>query len=200
MISQAGPLLSSHLEALSSNCRALQNFRFIGFKVEDTNILKNVRKDFKNLKALDICMYDCDEESSSSDDDDDEEESGVGGRSNIEVVLFFMESAVNLEVRNFENIKQSFSQDVKLHMNFGSHLNYAFLTSLLDKNPLQLTSHLHISRLASHLEKWQNRTNVVLLINLYNPQPKDCASWRGGDEDGLVENASADQPQSEEKY
>ena len=106
MISQAGPLLSSHLEALSSNCRALQNFRFIGFKVEDTNILKNVRKDFKSLKALDICMYDCDEESSSSDDDDDEEESGVGGRSNIEVVLFFMESAVNLEVRtlNFENL------------------------------------------------------------------------------------------------
>ena len=107
LISQAGPLLSSHLEALSSNCRALQNFRFIGFKVEDTNILKNVRKDFKNLKALDICMYDCDEESSSSDeDDDDEEEGGVGGRSNLEVVLFFMESAVNLEVRtlNFENL------------------------------------------------------------------------------------------------
>ena len=107
MIPQAGPLLSSHLEALSSNCRALQNFRFIGFKVEDTNILKNVRKDFKNLKALDICMYDCDEESSSSDEeDDDEEESGVGGRSNIEVVLFFMESAVNLEVRtlNFESL------------------------------------------------------------------------------------------------
>ena len=76
--------------------------------MEDTNILKNVRKDFKNLKALDICMYDCDEESSSSDDDDedDEEESGVGGRSNIEVVLFFIESAVNLEVTtlNFENI------------------------------------------------------------------------------------------------
>ena len=75
--------------------------------MEDTNILKNVRKDFKNLKALDICMYDCDEESSSSDeDDDDDEESGVGGRSNIEVVLFFIESAVNLEVRtlNFENI------------------------------------------------------------------------------------------------
>ena len=66
--------------------------------MEDTNILKNVRKDFKNLKALDICMYDCDEESSSSDEDDDDEESGVGGRSNIEVVLFFMESAVNLEV------------------------------------------------------------------------------------------------------
>ena len=112
MISQAGPLLSSHLEALSSNCRALQNFRFIGFKVEDTNILKNVRKDFKNLKALDICMYDCDEESSSSDedDDDDEEESGVGGRSNIEVVLFFMESAVNLEVAilNFENLENLF--------------------------------------------------------------------------------------------
>ena len=67
--------------------------------MEDTNILKNVRKDFKNLKALDICMYDCDEESTSSDDEDDEEEEGgVGGRSNIEVVLFFMESAVNLEV------------------------------------------------------------------------------------------------------
>ena len=66
--------------------------------MEDTNILKNVRKDFKNLKALDICMYDCDEESSSSDEDDDEEEGGVGGKSNIEVVLFFMESAVNLEV------------------------------------------------------------------------------------------------------
>ena len=74
--------------------------------MEDTNILKNVRKDFKNLKALDICMYDCDEESSSSDEDDDEEEGGVGGKSNIEVVLFFMESAVNLEVRtlNFENL------------------------------------------------------------------------------------------------
>ena len=85
-------------------------------------------------------------------------------------------------------------------MNFGSHLNYAFLTSLLDKNPLLLTSHLHISRLGSHLEKWQNRTNVVFLINLYNPQPKDCASWRRGNEDGLVENASADEPQSEEKY
>ena len=53
-------------------------------------------------------------------------------------------------------------------MNFGSHLNYAFLTSLLDKNPLQLTSHLHISRLNSHLEKGQNRTNVVLLI-FYKP-------------------------------
>ena len=98
LISQAGPLLSSHLEALSSNCRALQNFRFIGFKVEDTNILKNARKDFKNLKALDICMYDCDEESSSNEEDDDDDESGVEGRSNIEVVLFFMESAVNLEV------------------------------------------------------------------------------------------------------
>ena len=98
MIPQAGPLLSSHLEALSSNCRALQDFRFIGFKVEDTNILKNARKDFKNLKALDICMYDCDEESSSNEEDDDDDESGVEGRSNIEVVLFFMESAVNLEV------------------------------------------------------------------------------------------------------
>ena len=46
-------------------------------------------------------------------------------------------------------------------MNFGSHLNYAFLTSLLDKNPLQLTSHLHISRLDSHLEKWQNRIKCL---------------------------------------
>ena len=45
------------------------------------------------------------------EDDDDEEESGVGGRSNIEVVLFFMESAVNLEVRtlNFENLKVFFA-------------------------------------------------------------------------------------------
>ena len=52
-------------------------------------------------------MYDCDEESSSSnEEDDDDDESGVEGRSNIEVVLFFMESAVNLEVRtlNFENL------------------------------------------------------------------------------------------------
>jgi len=129
---ETGPLLSSHLEALASNCPRLQNFRFIGFKVEDARILKNVQKDFKNLKELDICMYDGQEEESSSDEDDDEDESGLEGRFNIEVVSFFLESAINLEV-------------VKLHMNFGSYLNSYFLSSLLDKNPLHQTSHLHIS-------------------------------------------------------
>ena len=63
-------------------------------------------------------------------------------------------------------------------MNFGSHLNYAFLTSLLDKNPLQLTSHLHISRLGSHLEKWQNRTNVVHLINFFNEKWQNRKRYR----------------------
>jgi len=128
---EAGPLLSSHLEALASNCPGLQSFRFIGFKVEDAKILKNVRKDFKNLKELDICMYDSQEESS-SDEDEDEDESGIEGRFNIEVVSFFLESARNVEV-------------VKLHMNFGSYLNSFFLSSLLDKNPLKHTSHLHLS-------------------------------------------------------
>ena len=98
---QAGPLLSSHLEALASNCPGLQNFRFIGFKVEDANILKNVRKDFKNLKELDICMYDSQEESS-SDEDEDEDESGIKGRFNIEVVSFFLESAFNVVVNTLK--------------------------------------------------------------------------------------------------
>ena len=40
-------------------------------------------------------------------------------------------------------------QVVKLHMNFGSYLNSYFLSSLLDKNPLHHTSHLHLSRFAS---------------------------------------------------
>ena len=34
-------------------------------------------------------------------------------------------------------------------MNFGSYLNSYFLSSLLDKNPLHHTSHLHLSRFAS---------------------------------------------------
>ena len=94
-------MLSSHLEALASNCPGLQNFRFIGFKVEDAKILKNVRKDFKNLKELDICMYDSQEESS-SDEDEDEDESGIKGRFNIEVVSFFLESALNVEVNTLK--------------------------------------------------------------------------------------------------
>ena len=94
-------MLSLHLEALASNCPGLQNFRFIGFKVEDAKILKNVRKDFKNLKELDICMYDSQEESS-SDEDEDEDESGIKGRFNIEVVSFFLESALNVEVNTLK--------------------------------------------------------------------------------------------------
>ena len=105
---QAGPLLSSHLEALASSCPGLQNFRFIGFKVEDAKILKNVRKDFKNLKELDICMYDSQEESS-SDEDEDEDESGIEGRFNIEVVSFFLESALNVEVNTLKLCRESFN-------------------------------------------------------------------------------------------
>ena len=108
---QAGPLLSSHLEALASNCPGLQNFRFIGFKVEDAKILKNVRRDFKNLKELDICMYDCQEESS-SDEDEDEDENGLAGRANIEVVSFFLESAVNLEVKTLR-LRERFNNNNK---------------------------------------------------------------------------------------
>ena len=36
------------------------------------------------------------------------------------------------------------------------HVMAPHFFSLLDKNPLQLTSHLHISRFPSHLEKCQN--------------------------------------------
>ena len=38
------------------------------------------------------------------------------------------------------------SQVVNLHMNFGCHLNFCYLTCLLDRNPLLHTSHFHISR------------------------------------------------------
>ena len=61
---------------------------------------------------------------------------------NIQVVSFFFESTINLEVNTLKF--NSGFQVVKLHMNFGSRLNFNFLTSLLDKNPLQHTSHLHI--------------------------------------------------------
>ena len=42
-----------------------------------------------------------------------------------------------------------YDQVVKLHMDFGTHLNFNYLASLIDKNPLLYTSHLHISRFVS---------------------------------------------------
>ena len=56
-------------------------------------------------------MYDCQEESS-SDEDEDEDENGLAGRANIEVVSFFLESAVNLEV-NTLRLRERFNNDNK---------------------------------------------------------------------------------------
>ena len=129
----------------------LQTFRLVGFKVEDADNLKNAWKDFKNLKELNISLYDC-QDGSSSDEEEDEDDNGLVGKSNVEVVSFFLQSAVNLEASEKSlNSQKSvrYGQVVKLHMDFGTHLNFSYLASLLDKNPLLYTSHLHISRLLS---------------------------------------------------
>ena len=76
----------------------LEKFQLVAFKVEDAKSLKSVRKDFKNLKELELSMYDLEEESS-SDEENDEDDSGLMGRSNIEVVSFFLQTAVNLKVK-----------------------------------------------------------------------------------------------------
>ena len=113
-----------------------------------------------------------------------------------------MESAVNLEVStlNFENLTIFFSPGGEAAHELWEPPQLRLPHLSPGQEPL--ATHFpssYFKVLDSHLKKGQNRTNVVLLNNLFNPQPKDCASWRGGDEDGLVENASADQPQSE-KY
>ena len=130
----------------------LEKFQLVAFKVEDAKSLKSVRKDFKNLKELELSMYDLEEESS-SDEENDEDDSGLMGRSNIEVVSFFLQTAVNLKVKQKIRDSPFFFTDchqvVKLHMNYGRHLNFSYLTSLLDRNPLIHTSHLHISRFKS---------------------------------------------------
>ena len=56
-------------------------------------------------------MYDCQEESS-SDEDEDEDENGLSGRANIEVVSFFLESAVNLEVKTLR-LRERFNNNNK---------------------------------------------------------------------------------------
>ena len=56
-------------------------------------------------------MYDCQEESS-SDEDEDEDENGLAGRANIEVVSFFLESAVNLEVKTLR-LRERFNNNKK---------------------------------------------------------------------------------------
>jgi len=127
---QVGPLLAEHLQALVTNCPMLQHFQLIGFKVEDAASLKDVKGNFKHLKKLNISLYDCEEDS--SDEEEDQEEAGVVGRSSVEVASFFLHSALDLEVIN-------------LHMNFGCHMNFCYLTCLLERNPLLHTSHLHIS-------------------------------------------------------
>ena len=96
-------------------------------------------------------MYDC-QDGSSSDEEEDEDDNGLVGKSNVEVVSFFLQSAVNLEasVKKIEFQKSvRYDQVVKLHMDFGTHLNFSYLVSLIDKNPLLYTSHLHISRFVS---------------------------------------------------
>jgi len=128
---QVGPLLASHLQALAKNCPMLQHFRLIGFKVEDAASLKDIKEEFKHLRQLNISLYDC-EENSSDEDDEQEDAAGVVGRDSVEVASFFLQSALQLEV-------------VNLHMNFGCHLNFCYLTCLLDRNPLLHTSHFHIS-------------------------------------------------------
>ena len=77
----------------------LEKFQLVAFKVEDAKSLKSVRRDFKNLKELELSMYDLEEEESSSDEENDEDDSGLMGRSNIEVVSFFLQTAVNLKVK-----------------------------------------------------------------------------------------------------
>ena len=96
-------------------------------------------------------MYDC-QDGSSSDEEEDEDDNGLVGKSNVEVVSFFLQSAVNLEAseKKIEFQKSvRYDQVVKLHMDFGTHLNFSYLASLIDKNPLLYTSHLHISRFVS---------------------------------------------------
>merc|ERR1712192_152722 len=117
---QVGPLLAS----------MLQHFRLIGFKVEDAASLKDVKEEFKHLRQLNISLYDCEDDS--SDEEEEQEDAGVVGRASVEVASFFLQSALQLEV-------------VNLHMNFGCHLNFCYLTCLLDRNPLLHTSHFHIS-------------------------------------------------------
>jgi len=128
---QVGPLLASHLQALAKNCPMLQHFRLIGFKVEDAASLKDIKEEFKHLRQLNISLYDC-EEDSSDEEEEQEDAAGVVGRASVEVASFFLQSALQLEV-------------VNLHMNFGCHLNFCYLTCLLDRNPLLHTSHFHIS-------------------------------------------------------
>jgi len=127
---QVGPLLASHLQALAKNCPMLQHFRLIGFKVEDAASLKDIKEDFQHLRQLNISLYDCEEDS--SDEEEEQEDAGVVGRVSVEVASFFLQSALQIEV-------------VNLHMNFGCHLNFCYLTCLLDRNPLLHTSHFHIS-------------------------------------------------------
>jgi len=108
----------------------LQHFRLIGFKVEDAASLKDIKEEFQHLRQLNISLYDCEEDS--SDEEEEQEDPGVVGRASVEVASFFLQSALQMEV-------------VNLHMNFGCHLNFCYLTCLLDRNPLLHTSHFHIS-------------------------------------------------------
>ena len=73
--------------------------------MEDAASLKDVKEDFKNLKQLNISLYDCEEDS--SDEDDDQEDAGVVGRASVEVASFFLHSALKLEV---QSIKFSITQ------------------------------------------------------------------------------------------
>ena len=77
-------------------------------------------------------------------------------------------------------------------MNYGRHLNFSYLTSLLDRNPLIHTSHLHISRFKSlqiPIQKYQ----IHFIIFDFFTQSKDCASWRRGSEVGFGADAGFDE-------
>ena len=66
--------------------------------MEDAASLKDVKEGFKNLKQLNISLYDCEEDSSDEDDEGWWEDAGVVGRASVEVASFFLHSALKLEV------------------------------------------------------------------------------------------------------
>ena len=72
-------------------------FKIYCIKVEDAASLKDTKEEFKNLKQLNISLYDC-EEDSSDEEEEQEDAAGVVGRASVEVASFFLQSALQLEV------------------------------------------------------------------------------------------------------
>ena len=71
---------------------------------------------------------------------------------------------------------------INLHMNFGCHMNFCYLSCLLERNPLLHTSHLHISRFVP--------AHLISLSFDIQLQSKDCPAGRGGGEVGCGKDAS----------